>query len=322
MDLSDLLIFKTVVESGGIVKAAGRLHRVQSNVTTRIKQLEASIGVPLFVREKQRLHLSPQGQMLLAYADRLLRLAEEAKGAVSTGAPRGTLRLGALESTSASRLPAILSAFHARHPDVRIELRTGTNDALAAAVVDRQLDAAFIALPPEHAELSSLPLFREHLALVTALAHKPIRRAADVAGESVIAFPHGCAYRRVVERWLGPQTLASVRMMELSSYHAIVACVAAGTGVAIVPESVLGTVNSAQVARHELPKVLANVTTPLVWRTGEETPALMALREVARTEARTTKGEKRGGREGAAQGATLASPFGTKDVRARSRLAA
>src|SRR5689334_22366490 len=107
MDLSDLVIFKTVAEAGGIVKAAGRLHRVQSNVTTRIKQLEASIGVPLFLREKQRLHLSPQGQMLLVYADRLLRLADEAKGAVTAGAPRGTLRLGALESTSASRLPRI-----------------------------------------------------------------------------------------------------------------------------------------------------------------------------------------------------------------------
>jgi len=286
MDLSDLLIFKTVAEAGGIVKAAGRLHRVQSNVTTRIKQLEASIGVPLFVREKQRLHLSPQGQMLLAYADKLLRLADEAKGAVSTGTPRGTLRLGALESTSASRLPVVLSDFHARFPDVRVELRTGTNDALAAAVLNRQLDAAFIALPPAQAELSSVPLFREHLVLITAGTHPTVRRSADIAGESVIAFPHGCAYRRIVERWLGPQTLASVRVMELSSYHAIVACVAAGTGVAIVPESVLDTVNSAEVARHEIPKVLANVTTPLVWRTGEETPAVMALRDVARARVR------------------------------------
>jgi DNA-binding transcriptional LysR family regulator len=105
MDLSDLLVFKTVAEEGGIVKAAVRLHRVQSNVSTRIKQLEASIGVELFFRNKQRLYLSPQGEILLVYADKLLRLAGEAKSAVSTNLPRGTLRLGALESTAASRLP-------------------------------------------------------------------------------------------------------------------------------------------------------------------------------------------------------------------------
>ena len=282
MDLADLLIFKTVAEAGGIVKAAGRLHRVQSNVTTRIKQLEASIGVPLFVREKQRLHLSPQGQMLLVYADKLLRLADEARGAVSSGAPRGTLRLGALESTSASRLPAILSEFHLQCPEVSVELKTGTNDFLAAAVADRRLDAAFTAQPPAQKELSFVPLFREHLVLVTALTHRPVHRSADVAGETVIAFPHGCAYRRIVERWLGPQTLASVRVLELSSYHAIVACVASGTGIAIVPESVLATVQSALVMRHEIPKVLGNVVTPLVWRTGEQTPAVVALRDLAR----------------------------------------
>ena len=287
MDLSDLIIFKTVAEAGGIVKAAGRLHRVQSNVTTRIKQLEASIGVPLFVREKQRLHLSPQGRMLLVYADKLLRLADEAKGAVSTSAPRGALRLGALESTSASRLPAILSEFHVRCPDVRVELKTGTNDALAAAVAERRLDAAFIAQPPAQEALSSLPLFREQLVLITTLTHAPVKRSSDVTGESVIAFPQGCAYRRIVERWLGPQTLASVRVLELSSYHAIVACVASGTGVAIVPQSVLDTVQCALVARHPIPKVLRNVTTPLVWRTGEETPAVVALRDLARTMSRT-----------------------------------
>jgi DNA-binding transcriptional LysR family regulator len=226
--------------------------------------------------------------MLLVYADKLLRLADEARGAVSTGVPRGTLRLGALESTSASRLPAILSAFHVRCPEVSVELKTGTNDFLAAAVAGRQLDAAFIAQPQAQKDLSFVPLFRERLVLITSLAHGPVRRSADVAGESVIAFPHGCAYRRVVERWLGPRASVSVRVLELSSYHAIVACVASGTGIAIVPESVLATVQSALVRRHEIPKVLRNVVTPLVWRTGEQTPAVVALRDLARRAGRAT----------------------------------
>jgi DNA-binding transcriptional LysR family regulator len=254
---------------------------VQSNVSTRIKQLEASIGVELFFRDKQRLYLSPQGAMLLGYADKLLRLAEEAKGAVNADTPRGTLRLGALESTAASRLPAILSAFHQRYPEVSVELKTGTNDFLALAVADRRLDAAFIAQTPVQKDLSSLPLFAEQLVVITSVAHKTVVKAPDVAGESVIVFPQGCAYRRVVERWLGAQAIASVRVLELSSYHAIVACVAAGTGIAIVPESVLDTVQCALVKRHALPKLIANVVTPLVWRTGEQIAAVVALRDLA-----------------------------------------
>src|SRR2546427_8123616 len=58
MDLAALRIFKTVAETGGITKAAARLHRVQSNVTTRVKQLEESLGTPLFHRHKRRLTLS------------------------------------------------------------------------------------------------------------------------------------------------------------------------------------------------------------------------------------------------------------------------
>src|SRR5882672_5567982 len=280
MDLSDLLIFKTVADEGGILRAATRLHRVQSNVTTRIKQLEESLGVQLFFREKQRLFLSPSGELLLTYADRLLRLAEEAKGAVTSGTPRGVLRLGALESTTASRLPAIFCEFHKRFPEVRVELRTATNDGLVAAVADRRLDAAFVAETPTNPDLAHLPLFTERLILISSLTHKPIARALDVAGDSVIAFPTGCSYRRVLERWLGGRNLGSVRVLELGSYHAIVACVAAGTGIALVPESVLATLQDSQVARYPLPKVLGHVVTPLIWRKAEQSAAVTALRSL------------------------------------------
>ena len=65
MDLSDLRIFVTVVEQGGVTRAAERLHRVQSNITTRIRQLEHDLGVTLFVREGRRMVLTPTGRILL-----------------------------------------------------------------------------------------------------------------------------------------------------------------------------------------------------------------------------------------------------------------
>ena len=280
MDLADLHIFKTVAEEGGIARAAHKLHRVPSNISTRVRQLEESVGAQLFVREKQRLHLSPSGEHLLGYAGRLLRLSAEALGALSSAAPRGVLRLGALESTAASRLPQVLAAYHKAYPEVRVELITGTNDALTAAVLDRRVEAAFVAEVPSNKDLVAQRLFSERLVIISALDHRPIRSARDIEGDSVIAFPNGCAYRRVLQHWLGNDRVASVRVLELSSYHAIVACVASGTGVALAPESVLDTVQHAAVARHKLPKVHGQLTTPLIWRAADASTALLALRKV------------------------------------------
>jgi DNA-binding transcriptional LysR family regulator len=286
MDLAELRIFKAVVEEGGIAKAARKLHRVPSNVTTRVKQLEASIGAELFIRDRKRLFLSPAGEVLLGYAEKLLRLSEEARSAMSGSIPRGVLRLGALESTTASRLPPVLARYHKAHPGVRVELTTGTNDALTAAVLDRRVDAAFVAEVPASKELAHLPLFAERLMVISSLEHRSIRSPADVEGDSIIAFPDGCAYRRRLHRWLGDASSAALRVLDLSSYHAIVACVASGTGIALIPESVLETVQGAQVKRHRIAKVHAEVVTPLIWRAREESAALVALKEELKRSAR------------------------------------
>src|SRR5258706_15898708 len=117
MDLSALRIFKAVADAGGITRAAARLHRVQSNVTTRVKQLERELGTALFHRHKRRLTLSAEGKLLLGYAERLLRLSAEAEAALKEAGPRGTLRIGSLESRGARRLPPILSSDHPVEPE-------------------------------------------------------------------------------------------------------------------------------------------------------------------------------------------------------------
>ena len=114
--------------------------------------------------------------------------------------------------------------------------------------------------------------------MISSEDHAPIKRAGDVEGLSLIAFPEGCAYRRVLQRWLGADSLATFRVLDLSSYHAIVACVAAGTGIALVPESVLNTMPDAKVGRHPLPKAQSQIVTPLVWRRGEISASVLALR--------------------------------------------
>ncbi len=82
MDFTALEIFKAVAAEGSVTRAAEQLGRVQSNVTTRIQQLEEQLGTPLFLRQGRRMVLTPAGESLRGYADRLLALAEEARQAV------------------------------------------------------------------------------------------------------------------------------------------------------------------------------------------------------------------------------------------------
>src|SRR6201985_3685745 len=116
MTSADRQVFKSVVEEGGVIRAASKLHRVPSAVTTRIKQLESTMGVKLFHRDKQRLHLSPAGELLLDYAERLIQLSEEARDVVSGKTPRGVFQLGALESTTASRPAPLPAGCHRHYP--------------------------------------------------------------------------------------------------------------------------------------------------------------------------------------------------------------
>ncbi|WP_459692850.1 LysR family transcriptional regulator [Achromobacter xylosoxidans] len=281
LDLDALQIFKAVADHGGVARAAVHLNRVQSNVSTRLKQLEATLEAPLFRRQNRRLVLSEQGRVLLSYADRLLRLSAEAQAAVRDGAPQGLLRIGTMESTAAARLPPILAAYHAAWPQVRIELVTGTSGALAAKVRNYEIEAAFVAQPFEAQGLAQQPAFDEELALISPLAWPEIHGPKDVGDRSVIAFAAGCSYRRILEAWFGQEGVAPYKVMEFASYHAIVACVAAGSGVAIVPRSVLALLGAEPSLRvTPLSGKHGRAQTRLVWRADDETPALQALQQL------------------------------------------
>src|SRR5262249_51572480 len=200
MDLSDLRIFSAVVRHGGVTRAAERLHRVQSNITTRIRQLEEELNVRLFVRERKRLHLAPAGKVLLEYADRLLALAEEARAAVQDSRPRGILRLGAMESTAAVRLPGPLAEYSRRHPDVVLELRTGNPTKLATAILAGELDAALVAEPIADARFEKIAAFVEETVIVACAQHPRIT-ANTAAPKTMIVFEHGCPHRKRLEAW-------------------------------------------------------------------------------------------------------------------------
>ncbi|SJK66139.1 LysR family transcriptional regulator [Shigella sonnei] len=85
MDLTQLEMFNAVAEAGSITQAAAKVHRVPSNLTTRLRQLETELGVDLFIRENQRLRLSPAGHNFLRYSQQILALVDEARSVVAGG---------------------------------------------------------------------------------------------------------------------------------------------------------------------------------------------------------------------------------------------
>lgn len=281
MEMESLTIFCAVASELSVTQAAARLGRAPSSVTTRIQQLEADIGAQLFVRTNKRMALTAAGERFLEYAQRFLALAEEARHVVTGGREGGTLRVGSMESTAASRLPALLAAYHARYPATRLALSTGPSRPLIEQVRTGLLDCAFVALPPafgaaalDELGLASTSVWREELCLLLPASEGPVRRAVDVRTRSLAAFPQGCTYRSIAEEMLGVAGSTQWRVQELSSYHTMIACVAAGACVTLLPASVL--------ALSDAPATLKTLSvgqadTLLVWRAGFDVPAFQHL---------------------------------------------
>ncbi|HBO8553633.1 TPA: LysR family transcriptional regulator [Pseudomonas aeruginosa] len=278
MDLSSLEIFRAVAHEASVTRAAQQLQRAQSNVTTRIRQLEEDLGVELFLRDGKRMSLTERGSEFLAYAEQLLALADEARQSMHPAEPGGRLRLGSMESTAASRLPALLASYHKACPRVALEVSTGTSRALFDGVRARRLDCALVAAGPgwagelDGSGLRGEPLFREELLMILPAEHPPVHDVAEVRLRTLAGFARGCTYRQLAEDSLGTPLTAQ----EVGSYHAILACVAAGACVGVLPRSVLQLLGTPPL--RSLP--LAEVDTWLVWREGYATAAFERWRGV------------------------------------------
>lgn len=289
MELSDLRVFRAVAIEGGISRAAAVLHRVPSNVTTRIQNLEADLGVALFIREGKRFQLSVQGKVLLDYSSRLLGLADEARAAMHETAPRGVLSLGAMESTAAIRLPALLGKLHARYPDLAVELRTGAPRPLTARVLAGELDAALVAEPVSDPRLYRVLAYVEPLVVIGPPGHPPIRSARDLQTGTLLAFEPDCPHRQRLETWCAAGGVAPSKIIELGSYHAILGCCVAGMGIALMPAAVLDTYTErGRLSEHRLGGKMGTVKIMLIARKDSLQPKVTALAQLLLEQNATT----------------------------------
>ncbi|MBN3816429.1 LysR family transcriptional regulator [Paraburkholderia sp. Se-20369] len=269
MDLRALQIFKAVVDEGGVARAAERLHCVQSNVSTRIRQLEDMLGTRLFERAGKRLTVTPRGVVLHGYAVRLLELADEARQVMKgSGTLCTELRIGAIVTTATLQLPRALTEFHRNHPAVQLRVNVATSDSIVRDVLGQELDVGFVAGQSLHDELRQIELDAEELVLLTDRDHPSIRSAKDLANTKIIGFREGCAYRSRLQRWMAEAGVPLPRTLEFDTSEAIVGCVAAGLGAAIMPVAVVGNLGfTDQVQCHPLPEKYAFTRTMMIWRT-------------------------------------------------------
>jgi DNA-binding transcriptional LysR family regulator len=278
LDIPALEIFRAVAREGSVTGAAEKLHRVQSNVSTRLRQLEDRLQTQLFIRRSGGWTLTKEGRTLLSYADRLIDLSGEAEQAMLGSEPAGCFRIGAMESTAGSRLPAVLSAYHQSCPNVQTEVVTDTAGGLLRRLAEHDVDVAFVAEPVDMPDICSRPVFQEELVLIAPASYPEIRDPAQFSGRTMIAFETGCAYRRYLQAWMNENAIMPSSILSLGSYLAILASVFAGTGFAVIPKSVLDLVGSkGQLRRYELPDHISHIRTLMIWRNDHASPKLDAL---------------------------------------------
>ncbi|WP_038904625.1 LysR substrate-binding domain-containing protein [Dickeya zeae] len=281
MDLTQLRMFCLVAETGSLVRAAAQLGRVPSNLTTRLRQLEQELGTDLFIRERQRVRLSPAGHNFLCYAQRILSLSDEALAMAHTSEPAGLFALGVVESLLITALPELLALYHRRYPQVQVALRSDSCGALLEAVNAGELATALITGPVTHDAINSCRIFSQQLVLITAAGIPPVSQASQVKHLPLLAFSAGCGYRQRLEGWFRGQGITPVAIVEMPSYSALLAGIAAGSGVAMVPIDVLNALPAGQqVQTHQLPGDVASVTTWLIWRRDAFGPNVEALKKL------------------------------------------
>jgi DNA-binding transcriptional LysR family regulator len=280
MELSDLKVFQQVVLSGGITAAAQKLHRVPSNITARIQKLEQELNTQLFLREKNRLRISPAGEQLLPYAKQMIKLSQQAINELQQTTPKGRLTIGAMEAVAATRLTEPLMHFHQEYPDVNLQIVAGPTGQLIEKVLAGEVDLALVADPRKDARLEISNIFEEELVLVSDLKHKKINSTEDLNPEpTLLSFSHLCAYRGRMRDWTKEGGIAA-HIIEISSYHTLLSCVAAGMGVGIVPKVLLDHYPFASsIQQHRLDQQWSHSTTAMIWRKDSLKPSMTAFRD-------------------------------------------
>ncbi|WP_099159099.1 LysR family transcriptional regulator [Virgibacillus ndiopensis] len=246
METKQLITFKMAAESLNFTQTAKMLNFAQSSVTAQIKSLEAELGQPLFERLGKRLTLTEAGRQFKVYTDKMIKLNEEAKLALSGDKETsGTLIIGAQESQCTYRLPPILKEFKNQYPNVKLIFKPAHSDEMAREhLLKGTLDIAFIMDTSKPGDALKLePLIQEEIKLVTSPDHPLLAKSEvcpkDLVNETLLLTETGCSYRTLFENYFHSAEVYPLNKFEFVSIEAIKQCVIAGLGIAALPAMVV-----------------------------------------------------------------------------------
>jgi len=242
LDLHKLEIFVAIVRLGSFTRAADHLHMTQPTVSQQLNMLEVQIGAPLIARDTRRLRLTPAGEALLPYAEKLLAVSQEAAEAAraAAGLADRTLRLGVGHTLATYLLPGLLSRYQSRFPAHTVRISVGNTGELLALVASEAAELALVGSPAEYPDIVVTPFMHDRLVVIVApndiwAARTEIDLEA-LRSRPLLTREPGSALHASVERLLGPDTLSADSVMLLGETEAIKRSVEAGLGVALVQE--------------------------------------------------------------------------------------
>jgi DNA-binding transcriptional LysR family regulator len=287
MELRHLRYFVAVAEQRHFGRAAERLGIAQPPLSKQLQDLEAELGYPLFDRSRRPVELTAAGEMLLGHARGLfegLELAVSETRRAGAG-HSGHLSIGYPQSLAYSGLTRILRAFRERSPEVAIEVRELSPGAQVEALKRGDLDVGFVRAPLNEPQLASENIRNEKLVLALPADHRLAIRErvalGAVAKEPFVFFPRArgpgffdflMSFCR--DSGFTPQIVQQAPQID------VLALVAAGFGLSILPDSV----RELRRADIVLRPIIGSPTTELrlVWRSGEPAPALARFIETVR----------------------------------------
>ena len=241
MELWQLEVFMAVSEQRSFSRAGQKLGRTQPAISSAVKQLEEELNERLFDRMGKSVRLTSAGELLSDYARRLLRLRNEAVTAVGElrGLGRGTLSLGANETTCLYLLPEVLAAFMKACPQIQIDIQRAITRSITEKVIDGSLDFGIVTLPMSDPRLETITIHHDEMALIVgpshSLASRKTVRMKQLEDEPFILHKIGTTTReRLVKHFINGGVKIKVTM-ELASIETIKRFVSIGMGISIVP---------------------------------------------------------------------------------------
>ena len=276
MELTELRVFLRVAAERSFSKAAMKLHRTQPAVSQAVRRLEESVGERLFDRATKDATLTEAGKLLRDYAERLLRLSEEAEGAVKDlrDLRRGRVLVGCNEASVHAVLP-LIGRFRDTHPLVHVDVRRIPARQLGAEVAQGNLDFGVLTFQPNEPRLGSIVLGTDELVMLVHPSH-PLAQSKEVtlsecARQTVIAHNDPSHVRDRVLRLFEQHHIPANILVSLPSLEGIKRAVAMQMGVALLPRRCA----EPEIARGELaalamPEVRLRRQVRLVFRKGGE----------------------------------------------------